>query len=113
MAERDCDVMIIGAGVAGLAAAGELHRAGMRILVLEARNRIGGRILTRHDPLSPAPIELGAEFVHGKQAELLHLISRARLRLRKVSGPHRCMRKGRLDECDDTMDETEELLAGI
>jgi monoamine oxidase len=68
------DVIIIGAGVAGLAAAGVLSRAGKSVLCLEARNRIGGRILTLHDPLSPAAIELGAEFVHGRPPVLWNLI---------------------------------------
>lgn len=69
-----CDVVIIGAGVAGLAAAGVLARAGKSMLCLEARNRIGGRILTVHDPLSPAVIELGAEFIHGRPPALWNLI---------------------------------------
>jgi monoamine oxidase len=59
------DVIVIGAGVAGLAAAGELARSGRRVLVLEARDRIGGRILSASPPGWPGPIELGAEFVHG------------------------------------------------
>ncbi|HEX4663657.1 MAG TPA: FAD-dependent oxidoreductase, partial [Terriglobales bacterium] len=44
------DVIIIGAGVAGLSAAGMLSRAGIRVLVLEARDRVGGRVLTVHPP---------------------------------------------------------------
>jgi monoamine oxidase len=64
--ENDADVLIIGAGVAGLAAAYELSRAGVNVIVLEARDRIGGRIYTLHDENSPLPIELGAEFIHGR-----------------------------------------------
>ncbi len=59
------EVIVIGAGVAGLAAAAELARAGHGVLVLEARDRIGGRLFTRHAPGLDAPIELGAEFIHG------------------------------------------------
>jgi monoamine oxidase len=73
------DVVVIGAGVAGLAAAGVLTRAGKSVLCLEARNRIGGRILTFRDPLSPAAIELGAEFVHGRPPVLWNLIRDHRL----------------------------------
>lgn len=58
------DVLIVGAGVAGLAAASELRNAGLDVLVLEARGRVGGRILTVHDHRTPIPIELGAEFLH-------------------------------------------------
>jgi monoamine oxidase len=73
------DVVVIGAGVAGLAAAGVLTRAGRSVLCLEARDRIGGRILTVHDPLSSAAIELGAEFVHGRPPALWDLIRDHRL----------------------------------
>jgi monoamine oxidase len=74
MKARDCDVVIIGAGVAGLAAAGALSRAGKTVRCLEATDRIGGRILTVHDPLSPVAIELGAEFVHGRPPEIFDII---------------------------------------
>ncbi len=79
MVSRDFDAVIIGAGVAGLAALCELDRAGCRVLCLEARDRIGGRILTVNEPLSPLPIELGAEFVHGRPPEIWDLIRDGRL----------------------------------
>ena len=74
MQPTDCDVAIIGAGVAGLAAAATLSRAGQRVLCLEATDRVGGRIRTIHDPLAPLPVELGAEFVHGRPPETWDLI---------------------------------------
>lgn len=57
------EVVVIGAGVAGLAAARELAAHGVAALVLEARGRVGGRVHTVHDPGSPLPVELGAEFI--------------------------------------------------
>jgi monoamine oxidase len=60
------DVLIIGAGAAGLMAAKELSAAGKKVLVLEARNRIGGRIHTILDAGFSIPVEGGAEFVHGE-----------------------------------------------
>jgi len=61
MTERlDKGVIVIGAGVAGLAAAERLGKAGIPVIVLEARNRIGGRILTQRDAASGDPMELGA-----------------------------------------------------
>jgi monoamine oxidase len=80
------DVIIIGAGAAGLAAARELTGAGLRTRCLEARDRIGGRILTVHDPASSLGIELGAEFVHGKPAEIFELSDRAGLHLDETGG---------------------------
>ena len=70
------DVLVVGAGIAGLAAAERLAAAGRRVLMLEARDRIGGRIHTAHDPDLDVPMELGAEFVHGQPRELIALIRR-------------------------------------
>ena len=61
----DSDVIVIGAGAAGLIAAGELIEAGQRVMLIEARDRIGGRIWTRRETGLAVPIELGAEFIHG------------------------------------------------
>ena len=71
------DVLVIGAGAAGLAAADELARAGRSVLLVEARNRVGGRCLTRHLPALPVPVELGAEFIHGRPRATLDLLKRA------------------------------------
>lgn len=59
-------VIVIGAGAAGIAAARRLKRDGHTVAVLEARDRIGGRINSDHT-LSPYPVELGAEFLHGSR----------------------------------------------
>ena len=59
------DVIVIGAGAAGLAAAARLAEGGCSVLVLEARDRVGGRIHTRYEPGLAAPVELGAEYIHG------------------------------------------------
>jgi monoamine oxidase len=76
------DVIVIGAGVAGLTVARDLSAASLRVLVLEARDRLGGRISTHHTP--DGPIELGAEFVHGAVEEILGVAEEARLSLREV-----------------------------
>lgn len=47
------DVIIIGAGAAGLTAARALSNSGLTVVILEARDRAGGRILTRHIPFFP------------------------------------------------------------
>jgi monoamine oxidase len=61
-AER-ADVVVVGAGVAGLACAGALTSAGREVVVLEARDRIGGRVNTMRTA-SGAVVELGAQVVH-------------------------------------------------
>src|SRR6185503_12342417 len=78
------DIVVIGAGVAGLAAARACERRGHRVTVLEARDRIGGRIHTVRPRGWPLPLEAGAEFVHGKPRELLRLARGAR----EVNGVH-------------------------
>src|SRR6185436_15761307 len=80
------DVAIVGAGAAGLMAARELRRRGRSVVVLEARDRIGGRVFTVEDPQLPVAVELGAEFVHG-DAPLTHaLLAEAGLVAYDVAG---------------------------
>ncbi len=57
--------LIIGAGIAGLSAGYHLTQAGHEVVILEARNRIGGRVWTNHD-FADIPIEFGAELIHGE-----------------------------------------------
>jgi monoamine oxidase len=71
------DVLVIGAGAAGLAAAAELAQAGRSVLVVEARDRVGGRCLTRRLPGVPVPVELGAEFIHGRPKATFSLLRKA------------------------------------
>jgi len=76
-------VLIIGAGVAGLTAWRELHRAGLGCELLEARERIGGRIFTIN---GGETVELGAEFVHGKPPEFWKFLQEQRLAVEEVAG---------------------------
>ena len=55
-------VVVVGAGMAGLAAANALRNAGVKVVVLEARSRIGGRTFTAS--LGGAPVDLGASWIH-------------------------------------------------
>jgi monoamine oxidase len=71
------DVVILGAGAAGLAAAAELARSGRSVLVLEARERIGGRVWSLDVPGLPVSVELGAEFIHGRPAATFSLMRKA------------------------------------
>jgi len=78
-------VIVIGAGVAGLAAAAMLTDAGVETVVVEARDRIGGRVHTHHEAGLEAPIELGAEFVHGMVQPTLEIASAAGLLLAEIT----------------------------
>jgi len=103
------DVVIIGAGAAGLAAARELSNAGVRVLLLEARNRIGGRILTHHTP--DYPVELGAEFVHGRPLETFDLVRKAGIRLAEMKWKMARRRGNQWIEDDPIMDDVDQLFA--
>ena len=74
---NDVDVVVVGAGAAGLSAARTLTRLRKRCIVLEARDRLGGRIASRDLPGIGAGLELGAEFVHGTPAITLELLQQA------------------------------------
>ena len=62
-------VLVIGAGIAGLSAAWHLREGGVAATVLEARDRIGGRVWTDRD-FAGFPVEFGAELIHGKSPEV-------------------------------------------
>jgi monoamine oxidase len=95
------DVVIVGAGVAGLAAARRLHEQGMRVLVLEARRRIGGRIFTTRDSHTSVPIELGAEFLHGEAPEVRDVADAACLTAVSIDGDRWRAANGRFTRIDD------------
>lgn len=64
------DVVVVGAGISGLACADRLHAAGARVRVLEARDRVGGRIRSVRLPDAGPVRELGAQVVHGERNPL-------------------------------------------
>lgn len=80
---RAAEVIVIGAGMAGLAAARRLRAAGVDVLLLEARERVGGRIHT-DTSFADQPIELGAELVHGESTVTVELAQAAGLSLAPV-----------------------------
>jgi monoamine oxidase len=69
------DVLVIGAGAAGLAAGRRLQEAGASVLVLEARDRLGGRALTQATPIGHA-VDLGCEWLHSADRNPLTGIAR-------------------------------------
>jgi monoamine oxidase len=103
-------IIIVGGGVAGLAAARSLTRAGRSILLLEARERLGGRVYTSPTAGPGVPIELGAEFVHGRPRELWEIIEAAHLPTYPVVNRHYARRDGRLIPLTGTMDRVGRVL---
>ena len=86
--EASSDVLVIGAGVAGLTAARELTRRGLSVTVVEARDRTGGRVHTVRD-FCGHPVEGGAEFVHTADAETWPEIRAAQLAVRRCASAGR------------------------
>jgi monoamine oxidase len=93
---KEPETVVIGAGAAGLAAARTLSDAGRTVTVLEARPRIGGRILTVHDREWPLPVELGAEFLHGEAAATREITTRAGLAVVELPDEHVWVEGGRI-----------------
>lgn len=87
--------------MAGLSAARRLRRAGVDVAVVEARDRVGGRVLTVRDGFLPGPCELGAEFVHGQPPVLLDALREAGLRIGETPGGRLCLVGDRLVDGDE------------
>lgn len=107
------DVIVIGGGVAGLAAAGELGRHGFSVTLLEARDRLGGRIFSVHPEGWNAPVELGAEFIHEGNPALWRRVKRSRLRTRAVPPRHWLFHASGLEWIDDVAERIERVTAHI
>lgn len=90
----EADVVVIGAGVAGLEAARRLMQSGRSVIVLEARPRIGGRIDTLRPAGWPGPIEAGAEFVHGRPRGLVSSLQEAGAAVVEMAARHMLARRG-------------------
>ena len=101
MTETAAEVLIIGAGMAGLTAARRLAESGVQVIVLEAQDHIGGRILTQH--IDAEALELGAEFIHGRAPELWDLIEEAGLETYERGGAQFCFDSSGLNACPDEL----------
>ncbi len=104
------DIIIIGAGAAGLSAARTLGRAGKKITVLEARSRIGGRIFTQNLAGFSGLIEAGAEFVHGDLPITRALLKEAGVECEPLAGKTYQVLNGKLQSADNFIPDFEVLL---
>jgi monoamine oxidase len=98
---RSGNVVVVGAGVAGLAAGRALRDAGVPFTILEARARIGGRVMTTHPRGLLVPVELGAEFTHGEAEEVMHIAAQKGLRVADIAGRRFRAASGSLKVLDD------------
>jgi monoamine oxidase len=92
------DVLIIGAGAAGLLAARQLAAAGRQVVLLEARAQIGGRAHTLTPPGFTRPIEAGAEFIHGEAPITRALLREAGMAWQDTTGHTYQIRKGKIQD---------------
>jgi monoamine oxidase len=105
------DVAVIGAGMAGLAAARVCAETGLRVVVLEAQERVGGRIRTLR--VGDEVVELGAEFVHGRPPELWALVEEAGLATYERTGDFLVPGKHGLQVIGQNEDDATEELKGF
>lgn len=99
MEETDFDVVIVGAGAAGMSAALELALTGRRVGIVEAKDRVGGRMHTHTEDIYP--VELGAEFVHGNLPLTKRWLEKAGADTYTVKGSIWQHKDGNLQEQED------------
>src|SRR5688572_15764912 len=104
------DIIIIGAGASGLMAATQLSEKGMDVLVLEADNRIGGRINTVSDPAFPVPLEFGAEFIHGDLPVTLALLDEAGIKYEPDTDTMIKIKNNKWSTTEDFIDGWDEMI---
>lgn len=107
---RESPVVVVGAGLAGLAAARALADHGVAVELLEATERVGGRVRTVYEDHDELPVELGPEFVHGSPPATLSLLREAHLELEESSEVHRVPQDGRLADAGDVWSKFADLL---
>ncbi len=105
------DVVVLGAGAAGLMAGAELARSGASVLLLEARARAGGRIWTRREPGLAVPVELGAEFIHGHAVITRNLLAAAGATVVDAADLHLTVHQGELERRPDLFPRLRQALA--
>jgi monoamine oxidase len=105
------DALIIGGGIAGLISARHLTEAGLRVTLLEARERLGGRICTHST--ADFPVELGAEFVHGRPDEILSLVAEGAIPIMPVQGHLKRKIHGEWAEAGHLMEKVDQIFSKL
>lgn len=106
------DVIIIGAGASGLSCASHLIKQKVDLAVLEARDRLGGRIFSRLTSQKPfIPLELGAEFIHAASPLLFSLLEEMRMGFYDVQFEQHYRKGGKLIHQKNLWEEYEKVLS--
>ena len=100
----ETDILIIGAGASGLSAAYELSLVNKNFIVLEARDRIGGRIHSINDERFKGIVEAGAEFIHGELPVTNRLLEKAGIRHHRAEGKIWEVQNGKIIEKEEFVD---------
>lgn len=103
-------IIIVGAGAAGLLAARELSKAGYKIIITEANNRVGGRIHTLSEGLFNFNVEAGAEFIHGRLPITLKLLREADIGYKRVEGEMYQAKQGKFNKQQEMAPHWDELI---
>lgn len=106
------DVIVIGGGLAGLAATRQLAEAGKTVLLLEGRNRLGGRVLTRRIPHVSLPIELGPEWIDCSSS-IFSLLKERGIPTVAASGSRYLRAGNHLEKTEEPPEESESLVDRI
>lgn len=107
--KQDADVIVVGAGAAGLMAAWHLAQAGRKVLIIEANDKPGGRINTLHNAGFSDTVEAGAEFIHGELPFTIQLLKEAGISYTPMSGELLQYKKGEIQEQQDFIEHNEKL----
>jgi monoamine oxidase len=108
------EVAVVGAGAAGLAAARRLRERNVDVLLIEARNRVGGRAYTVQTYEGSYPVELGAEFVHGLPQATFDLLRESGENAIGTGAESFVLRSGRIEAAgDDRWEAIEAVLSRV
>ncbi|HVO76100.1 MAG TPA: NAD(P)/FAD-dependent oxidoreductase [Ignavibacteriaceae bacterium] len=101
---NDSEVIIIGGGASGLIAARELSKNKKKVMLLEGRERLGGRIHTFTPQGFSGSIEAGAEFIHGDLPITLSLLKEAGIPFYNIEGETYRVKEGRIRKSEEIVD---------
>lgn len=98
---QQIDLIIIGAGACGLVAARELTREGKKVIIAEARDRVGGRIYSFTGEGFSEPMEAGAEFIHGDLPITINLLREAGITFQSMEGETYRIKKSEIQKSEE------------